>query len=568
MPRGFLHLSNWPFLAKMALGPLVALAATVAVAIIGARGLTREFQSVQTVHMAGESANDLQMVSAGVQGINARLYHVLTLQAAHTKGFVADTELHAIGVETDRVADLLRAWRDSRARAEQKPEADALILDILKYKSAVDWVAQMLDVDFASAVSFLKPFDASFKATTQSVAVLVGEARQLQLTEDELARTTSAQARGLLVVGSAAALLLALGTTGGLAWSTVRSIRRIAAVTSLLADGDTKVDPAGLARGDELGAIVSALSVFRDGLRQVAALRGAQERLAQEAEAARKAGLLGVADRFESSVSGIVRQVTEAAAAVQGVAQSLSGNAADTNIRAAQVAEAARDAGAGVDTVAAAAEELSVSISEISRQVANSARITAKAVADAQETDRVVTTLAAASAKIGKVVNLISAIAGQTNLLALNATIEAARAGDAGRGFAVVASEVKTLAQQTRDATDEIAGQIKQIQDATRGTVMAIQGIVGTIEEVSRIAATIAATVEQQGAATAEIARHVSQTSASTQLVTSAIGEVSTAVGETGSACVIVLDAARNLALQADQLTANVDGFLVDVRAA
>ena len=62
---------------------------------------------------------------------------------------------------------------------------------------------------------------------------------------------------------------------------------------------------------------------------------------------------------------------------------------------------------------------------------------------------------------------LINDIASQTNLLALNATIEAARAGDAGKGFAVVASEVKSLATQTGKATEEIASQISEIQDAT-----------------------------------------------------------------------------------------------------
>jgi len=564
----FARPSNWPFLVKMALAPLVALAVTIMVALIGAGGLTREFRSVQTVQAAGESVNELQMVSAGVQGINATLYHTLTLQAAHTKGFKPGPELRAIMVETDRVAGLLRTWRDTRATPAQKPQADALIQDILKYKGAVDWVAQMLDVDFDSAVSFLQPFDANFKATTQSVAALVNDVRERRLADSALAGQISAQAHTVLLGATGAALLLVLLTTSAITFTTVRSIQSIAIATSTLARGDTTVDPGRLARGDELGGIVAALSVFREGVQQIAALRQDQEQLTREAEAARKAALLGLADRFEGSVGGIVRQVTQAAAAVQSVAQSMSSNAGATNTRAAQVAEAAQDAGASVGTVAAAAEELASSISEIGRQVAHSAQITRKAVGDAQGADAAVKTLAAASTKIGEVVNLISTIAGQTNLLALNATIEAARAGDAGRGFAVVASEVKALALQTRSATDDITVQIKQIQDATNQTVAAISGIVGTIEEVSKISTTIASAVEQQGMATAEIARNVAETSNSTQLVSATIGEVSTAVGETGSASVVVLDAARGLALQAQQLAADVDTFLIDVRAA
>ena len=94
--------------------------------------------------------------------------------------------------------------------------------------------------------------------------------------------------------------------------------------------------------------------------------------------------------------------------------------------------------------------------------------------------------LASATQRIGDVVSLIQDVAAQTNLLALNATIEAARAGEAGRGFAVVASEVKTLADQTAKATDDIEHQIAAIQNSTNGAVEAMQSIVTTMGEVNR----------------------------------------------------------------------------------
>jgi methyl-accepting chemotaxis protein len=567
MPR-FSQPANWPFLIKVALAPMVVLVAAIFLAVIGARGLTREWNSLQMVQQAGESVQELHAVSEGVQDIDGKLYHILALQAAHTKGFAPAPELHAIALDSDRIAGLLRAWRDTRATLLQKPKIDLLIQDVLKYKSAADWVSQMLDIDFASAVSFLRPFDKSFKVTRQSVGNLVAEVRQQQKEESDVARATNANAQSALIGATAAAVLLALAATAAMSWTTVKSIRSIAAATSRLATGDTGTDLAALVRHDELGAIVTALAVFRDGLLQISALRAAQERQKREAEAARKATLYELASSFESSVGGIVREVTRAAGSVEGVAQKMSGSAATTKIQAAQVAESARDASTSVTTVAAAAEELASSIGEIGRQVIASSRVTTRAVEDARRTDATVQALAAAGDRIGQVVKLIGTIAGQTNLLALNATIEAARAGEAGRGFSIVANEVKTLAQRTRQATDDIGKQIAQIQEATGEAVGAIRGIMATIEEVSAISTAIAGAVEQQSVATALIAQNVTQTSTSTLLVTNTIEDVSVAVGETGSAGVVVLDAARNLAVQAQELSSKVDRFLSDVRAA
>jgi methyl-accepting chemotaxis protein len=218
--------------------------------------------------------------------------------------------------------------------------------------------------------------------------------------------------------------------------------------------------------------------------------------------------------------------------------------------------------------VAASAEQLTSSIGEISRQVTQSAQITGKAVQEARRTDSIVRALSEGADKIGQVVDLITNIAGQTNLLALNATIEAARAGEAGRGFAVVASEVKSLAQQTARATEEIGAQIAQVQSATNDAVEAIRGITGTIEEVSSIAATIAAAVEEQGAATAEIARNVQQVSASTQDVTSNITGVSHAAQEAGVAVSQVLANANDVSKQTTRLTSEVDNFVASLKNA
>jgi methyl-accepting chemotaxis protein len=327
---------------------------------------------------------------------------------------------------------------------------------------------------------------------------------------------------------------------------------------------DTAVEETG--RGDEIGRMAETLEVLRQTALTARKLEAEQVATKTRSEQEKRDALISLADRFDASVGHLVGLMASGSGELEVTAKSMSSTAEGTNRRAAVVGSAATEASQRVQTVAAAAEELSSSITEISRQVAQSAVVTGRAVDSARRTDTIVRALSDGAQQIEHVAEL--SIAAQTNLLALNATIEAARAGEAGRGFAVVASEVKSLASQTAEATREIGDKIAQIQGATKEAVDAIGGITATIEEVSRIATSIGAAIEEQGAATAEIARSVSQTAEATQEVTTNIGGVSTAANETGNAAGMVLAAASNLSKQAEQLSGEVGTFLAGVRAA
>lgn len=221
-----------------------------------------------------------------------------------------------------------------------------------------------------------------------------------------------------------------------------------------------------------------------------------------------------------------------------------------------------------VQTVAAGAEELAASIRQINDQVGYSAHVAQNAAEDALATNDSIVALSDSAQKIGDVIVLIRDIAAQTNLLALNATIEAARAGEAGRGFAVVASEVKTLAQQTARATDEIAEKVSEIQSATRVTVESISRIVTTINTIREATGSIASAIYEQGASTEAIAENTQRAALGTAEVTGNIATVSTAARETGQASSHLLELSRELSEKAALLETEVADFITQLKTA
>ncbi len=290
--------------------------------------------------------------------------------------------------------------------------------------------------------------------------------------------------------------------------------------------------------------------------------------LLARSERARKRGMLGLATTFESAIGQVVGTVSTASTELEATAKTLTHNAAGTQQLSTMVASASEQASANIQSVASATEELAASVGEIARQVQESSRIAGEAVRQATQTDERIGELSQAAARIGDVVKLITAIAEQTNLLALNATIEAARAGAAGRGFAVVAAEVKSLANQTATATEEIGTQIAGMQAATGASVSAIKAIGTTIARIAEIASVIAAAIEEQGAATRDISASVQQAARGAADIAGNISELARGASETGSASTQVLTSARDLAADGSRLQAEMQKFLATVRAA
>ncbi|MFL5036100.1 MAG: methyl-accepting chemotaxis protein [Microvirga sp.] len=413
----------------------------------------------------------------------------------------------------------------------------------------------------------------ALQATRTAAATLTGEvsalvARAHAASDSAVAVSDGAVGRARAVLVAIALLSIALA---GVAWlyvgrGVVARLKRLNGSMLALAEGDLSVAVPHDGR-DELSAMADAVEVFKQHAVTTRKLE-AEQRKSQEQRDARHDIVEGHIRRFDDKIGVLLQGLGSASRQMSAVATAMASAADEASHQATAVASASGEATESVRSVAAAAEEISVTVREISQQITQSSNIAGRAVVEAERTDAIVRGLADAASKIGEVVQLIQAIAGQTNLLALNATIEAARAGEAGRGFAVVASEVKALATQTGKATEEIAAQIAAIQGATREAVQAIQAIGTTIGDISRISISIAAAMDQQGATTAEIARSTLHAAGGTQQVSRSIEVVSEATAKTGAAADEVLQAATDLNGKADELRAEVDQFLGQIRAA
>jgi methyl-accepting chemotaxis protein len=374
-----------------------------------------------------------------------------------------------------------------------------------------------------------------------------------------------------ILIGQIALLAIAMAIAGGGMWLVRRRVivplQRIRDAMLSVAAGDLAAEVPYVTRQDEIGALAGALGTFK---------QNAVEKDRIEAEQKRRTALAAnrqeAVERHIAVFEGQMRETLQALATASREMGETSGNMSSiseqTNAQIQFAARASADASMNVQSVASASEELSVSINDISRQVSHAASIATRAVDQAHATDATVHGLARTASRIGEVVELISSIAGQTNLLALNATIEAARAGEQGKGFSVVASEVKSLANQTAKATDEISQQIAAVQKVANEAMDAIRAIGGTIGEVSEVATAIAAAVEQQGAATQEITRNTQQAATGTRDVSDNITGVTAGADAAGAAAQNVKSAAEALDARTRQLRDQVTEFLDGIRAA
>ncbi|MEM9133766.1 MAG: methyl-accepting chemotaxis protein [Actinomycetota bacterium] len=385
------------------------------------------------------------------------------------------------------------------------------------------------------------------------------------------ALATASSLRNTIIVFVLVAAAIVAGLALWLARGVSQPLATITRRAHQIASGDLSETELQIHRNDEVGQLAEAFNDMSSMLSTV----GAQTQSIADghltapildeplpgalggAMGAMIESLRATVDQLKASAG----QLTDAADSLSVSADSMGDQAQRTSDRANAASDTGEEVASSVSSVATAIEEMNNSIHEVAESASQASSIASEAVGVAAMTTESITRLSQSSEEIGDVLQLINTIAEQTNLLALNATIEAARAGSAGKGFAVVANEVKELANQTADATNEIALRVQSIQDATAGAIEANTRIGETIDHINQISGTIAAAVDQQSVTTADIGENVDQAATGTSAIATSVEELAGVTNDTLRTAHETRESATHMADMATELNQLVDHY-------
>jgi methyl-accepting chemotaxis protein len=452
--------------------------------------------------------------------------------------------------------------------AAEKAELAALQTKIKEYERTTRDVLEVGRTDAAMATMMLGQTDDKYVGVEEDIrkilAVIAADSTSIVR---NLVTATKTEALSL-AIGLIICLVFSVAAIAFIARSIIKPITLITGVMQKLSVGDTAVTLRYRERTDEIGRMIEAIEIFRSNALEIQKIQQLRRQAEEQQASERRTEMAALAEEFDSTVKHITSELAGAVTAVRDNAEAMTKVAEDTRTKSGTAVEAVAHTQENVETVARAASELSLTIDELSRRTNDVFRLTRNTAEQSESASAELAKLAASVEQILPITDLIRGLAQQTNLLALNATIEAARAGIAGRGFAVVASEVKTLAQASGKATDDIAQKIGAVRETCTSAVATISQIIAAIKDLSIHATEISSGIRQQSNETAGIFASAESAASNSRSVAANMVELNGYADATYTASNEVRHTTALLFEHTRAVQSNVERFLQHVKRA
>ena len=432
---------------------------------------------------------------------------------------------------------------NARARNELSTAAEASRASLMEISGVLEEQLLMADTLDAPWQGFFDQLSAAIDKTYTFNDQMLG------FLDHELSqRLEGKRTQMVLLVVALVSVFLAIGYLYGAFYvSTRATLKGFGSTLNQVAAGDMTVR-VNVHSQDELGELGEVFNGTVAKIRDLIDLVG-QTVVEVERQADRVELVSGESSQAVTAQRGQIEQVATAMNEMSATAQ-----------------EVARSAAAAVSSAQSVNDETVSGRAMVESQVGSIQRL----ASEIDQSVGVINQLAADSASISQVLDVIKGIAGQTNLLALNAAIEAARAGEQGRGFAVVADEVRNLAKRTHQSTEEIEQMIGRLQNGVGATVTAMNGSHQMVESTVNQSAQVQQALENILGAVGMIVDQNQQIAAAAEQQTAVahdidmnIVEINQAGERTAEGAVQTEQASRQLSDQVARLKELISAFRV-----
>ncbi|WP_411344777.1 methyl-accepting chemotaxis protein [Paenibacillus sp. WLX1005] len=528
---------NWNTSAKIISAFLVVIAIMIAFGVYSLQNLQKS--NFQTDMVYNKNLVSIQTLS-GVQIYYQRIrVNMRDLNLNNTSDATVTTEyLSKIKDLKQSISDNMAKYRPLATTAAEQQELAKFDNTYNQYITLLDQAMSLAQVQGDEArATFVDFKDNTLKpagdGASDHIDQLISINDQLagQANNDAMSSYSSTRQLTILILVGITLFSILLGYL--IARTISKPLQNLSKLIDQFADGDLS-GQSDIRSKDEVGRLAHSFNRMADNLRNLIA-------------------------QISMSAQSVAASSQEISATTEEIANTSSNQAESAS----NITELFEDLSSAINSVARSASEAAELSNDTAGMAHQGGQVLNDAMISMQHVNDAIHRLEQDSQRIGEIIDVIDEIADQTNLLALNAAIEAARAGEQGKGFAVVADEVRKLAERSMDATKQITGIIKVMQQNTRDSVTSFAQNNKLADETGEAFQKIIQMVNDSAMKVSEIAAACEEESAQANEVMISVESIAAASQESAAAAEETAASSQSLAHLAEELNDSVSRFKV-----